>query len=413
MNGGSAESERLAELYSYNILDTPDEPEFDELTSLASEFFSAPIVVINFIDSDRQWFKSEIGLGVRETPMETSFCVHALLQQDLMIIPNALEDERFANNPLVNADTGLRFYAGALLKSPRGLALGTLCILDYQPREFTARQQRALQTMANQVMAQLEQRRALQESETTKRELSKLNQQLYQRDASRERIMAMISHEMRNPLSPIMMTLDALGMKAELDPDVGKGLATIRRQAKHLVRLVDDLLDTSRTTAGKISLQKNTRKLKPIIDRCVEMVSEELDRKQHKLQIILLQQNIWICADDTRIGQLITNLLNNAIRYTPAGGHIVLQAQQQDRQNLQLSVSDNGIGIAQDYLEEIFESFAQAPKTGGHTGGLGVGLHLCKHIVQLHEGEITAKSNGDNCGSTFLVTLPIIDDKTH
>lgn len=404
-----SESARLAALYSYDILDTPFEPQFDELTALASEVFAAPIAVINFIDRDRQWFKSEIGLGVRETPLETSFCVHALLEEDMMVVADAQNDDRFAGNPLVSSATGLRFYAGAIIRSREGEPIGTLCILDYQPRPFTTAQQRALRTLANQVMAQLEQKRALRESELSKRDLARLNEKLNQRDASREQAMAMISHEMRNPLSPIMMTLDALGMKPSLDEDVSRGVDTIRRQTKHLIRLIDDLLDTSRITTGKVSLQKRPLQLRQVVSRSVEMIQEELDKKSHRLHITVPEQELIICADDVRLNQLFSNLLNNAIRYTPEAGQISFEVQVLDDTRLQVTVSDSGIGIPRDYIDRIFGSFVQVPKTGGHVGGLGVGLHLCKHIVHLHGGEINALSDGQGSGSRFTVTMPIID----
>jgi GAF domain-containing protein len=130
------ESARLAALNRYHILDTPREQEFDDFTRLAAYIFNTPIAVINLIDHDRQWFKSEIGLGVRETPLDTSICRHAILQSEFFIVPDTTQDERFKHNPLVTGNPHLRFYAGALLKSSEDLPLGTLCVLDIQPREI-------------------------------------------------------------------------------------------------------------------------------------------------------------------------------------------------------------------------------------------------------------------------------------
>jgi PAS domain S-box-containing protein len=175
------ESERLRALGSYGILDTEPEQAFDDIVHLIARLCDAPIAVVNLIDAERQWFKAETGLGVRETPLATSFCAHALLQEEGMVVPDARLDPRFECNPLVTGAPNLRFYAGCLLKSPEGLPLGTLCVLDTQPRPegLTEVQAMALKTLAGQVMTQLELRRALRErqegEDTTRRALEASN----------------------------------------------------------------------------------------------------------------------------------------------------------------------------------------------------------------------------------------------
>ena len=160
---GWAEADRLAALKAYDILDTPREAAFDDIVNLVARVFDAPIAVVNLIDEGRQWFKAETGLGVRETPLETSFCAHAILMKDRMVVPDATTDERFACNPLVTGAPHLRFYAGEVLKSAEGLPIGTLCVLDDKPRPegATPLQMKTLQVLAAQVMTQLELRRSL------------------------------------------------------------------------------------------------------------------------------------------------------------------------------------------------------------------------------------------------------------
>ena len=155
-NSAHYEERRLAALAAYHILDTPQEGAFDDITKLAALICDAPIAVINFIDRDRQWFKSVLGLKVRETPLDISICVHVILQPDLFVVPDTRLDSRFANNPLVSGEPKLRFYAGALLKCAQGYPLGTLCVLDYQPRDLNEQQRFALTALADQVMSQLE-----------------------------------------------------------------------------------------------------------------------------------------------------------------------------------------------------------------------------------------------------------------
>ena len=150
------ETARLAALRAYDILDTPRESDFDDIVMLASRICGTPMAVINLIDETRQWFKAEVGFGVRETPLETSICAHVILQDDFVEICDTLADHRTADNSLCLADQGLRFYAGALLKSKSGYPLGTLCVLDHQPRRLDAMQRDALRVLAAQVMTQLD-----------------------------------------------------------------------------------------------------------------------------------------------------------------------------------------------------------------------------------------------------------------
>lgn len=155
------ESRRSMALHSYDVLDTPRESDFDDLAQLAAEICGTPIGIVNLVDTHRQFFKAEVGIGVRETPLETGFCRHALLVDDFLMVPDATKDARFDGNPLVHDGPKLRFYAGAILRTPDGQPIGTVCVLDYQPRQLTEHQTRTLQLLARQAMVQLELRRAL------------------------------------------------------------------------------------------------------------------------------------------------------------------------------------------------------------------------------------------------------------
>ena len=174
------EAERIEALEAYEILDTPREEEFDDLARIASEVCGTPIAVVNFVSDTRQFFKAEVGLGVRETPVDISFCKHALLAEDMMIVPDATQDSRFDNNPLVYGDPPLRFYAGVLVRSAEGLPLGTMCVLDHTPRELDAHQIRTLRLLARQVSIQLELHRSLQRTEAALGEVSRLESQYRQ-----------------------------------------------------------------------------------------------------------------------------------------------------------------------------------------------------------------------------------------
>lgn len=185
MNG--SEAARLAALAGYRILDTPRERDFDDVAALASEICGTPIAVVNLIADGRQFFKAEVGLGVRETPLETSFCATAILEEEFLVVPDATRDPRFQGNPLVTGEPGLRFYAGALLKTQDGHAIGTVCVLDVVPRDLTGLQERTLRVLARQVMKQLELRRAVEERDRAQARQRVLNEEL--------------SHRLKNTLS--------------------------------------------------------------------------------------------------------------------------------------------------------------------------------------------------------------------
>ncbi len=165
------QTERLAALHAYEVLDTEPEKDFDDIARLAAAICEVPIAVVNLIDEGRQWFKAETGLGVRETPLDTSLCSHAILEEDFTEIPDTLNDARMADNPLCGGDAGLRFYAGAQLRTDQGLPIGTLCVLDHAPRSLTPLQRDTLRVLARQVMAQLEMRKALRSARLLRREV--------------------------------------------------------------------------------------------------------------------------------------------------------------------------------------------------------------------------------------------------
>ncbi len=164
-----AEAARLSALDVYDILDTPAEAGFDDIVLIAAQICGTPMALISMVDDRRQWFKAAVGIDATETPREIAFCAHAIAQRDTFIVPDATQDQRFAANPLVTGDTALRFYAGAPLVTPEGFALGTLCVLDNEPRTLTTDQLSALQALARQVMARLELRRALARHEADER----------------------------------------------------------------------------------------------------------------------------------------------------------------------------------------------------------------------------------------------------
>jgi GAF domain-containing protein len=172
------EKKRLEVLWQYDVLDTVPERVFDDLADLAASICEAPVALITLVDEKRQWFKSKIGVSVGETSRDISFCGHAIMRQELFIVPDATKDERFADNPLVISDPKIRFYAGAPLFTPDGHALGTLCVIDKVPRTLRPDQKRALEILSRHVMTQLELRRHAQELAQTNVERDNIRKDL-------------------------------------------------------------------------------------------------------------------------------------------------------------------------------------------------------------------------------------------
>jgi signal transduction histidine kinase/CheY-like chemotaxis protein len=231
--------------------------------------------------------------------------------------------------------------------------------------------------------------------------------ELAEADRRKDEFLAMLGHELRNPLSPIVTSLHLLDLRKD-DPNVvSRSIEVIERQTQRLIRLLDDLLDVSRITRGTIELREETVALTTLVERAVEQVRPLLEERGHRLVLDLPEEPLSVRADPTRLEQALGNLLANAARYTDIGGRIEVSARR-DRSDLVIAVRDNGIGLTPDVRERIFELFVQSPNSAVRMpGGLGVGLTVARRLVQLHGGTIEAFSEGPGSGSEFVVRLPL------
>jgi len=263
---------------------------------------------------------------------------------------------------------------------------------------------------ADELTRDLEQRvaaRTAELEEATVRQIE-LAEQLRVADRRKDEFLALLAHELRNPLAPLRNAVSILRLKESQDPDVLWCRGVIERQATQLTRLVDDLLDVSRITLGKIKLQPQALDLGSVVARAVETSRPLIDAHRHQLIVTVPETPVRVEGDRARLTQVVANLLNNAAKYQNEGGTIALTVER-DASFAVITVRDRGIGIAPEMLSEIFELFSQGERTLDRAlGGLGIGLSLVKTVVELHRGRVSAASDGVGRGSEFTIRLPCL-----
>jgi CheY-like chemotaxis protein/nitrogen-specific signal transduction histidine kinase len=235
---------------------------------------------------------------------------------------------------------------------------------------------------------------------------------LAEANRSKEEFMALLSHELRSPLSPILNALQILKQMKTNDPIIEQAGNIINRQVGVMVGLVDDLLDISRITKGKLRLTKEQVDLRVVANHAAETARPFVEARKHELSISLPTEPVWVKADPARLEQVVVNLLNNAAKYTDTGG-LIRMSISQEAEDAVIRVRDNGVGIAPEMLPHIFELFAQVDGSLGRSyGGLGIGLALARNLVELHDGRLQASSAGLDQGCEFAIKLPLLLEPT-
>jgi PAS domain S-box-containing protein len=248
--------------------------------------------------------------------------------------------------------------------------------------------------------------RSRQQIERSHAERAELLAELTAANRAKDEFLAMLGHELRNPLSPIVTSLQLMRLRGE--EAALREREIIERQVGHLVRLVDDLMDISKVTRGKIDLKFERVDIAQPLDKAIEMASLLLEKRQHRLDVEIEPGLVWE-GDPVRLAQVVSNLLTNAARYTEPGGHVRLRAGREDADWLRISVQDDGVGMAPELRAQVFDLFFQGKRSIDRAeGGLGIGLSLVKNIVELHGGRVEANSAGKDRGSEFVVLLPLL-----
>jgi len=391
------EKERLNALLSYKILDSAPEKDFDDIVKLASEICHTPISMITLVDKDRSWFKATIGIDsdLKESTREISFCAHAINNpNETFIISNAAEDSRFKDHPYVADDLKVRSYVGVPLVDPNGFALGSLCVVDIEPRNLDEFQLLALEKLANQVIKLLELRKK-------NSQLLENHNTLLNKYKDLEQFASVVSHDIKSPLNNIMMLTKILQdtNSERLDSDGIEMLNYIYKSSEELKKLVDAILLYYKYDNENIDVSEKIR-----LNDFIQYVIGILDIK-HDYELILPEINHRFHSNKMALGQILFNLIGNSLKYTDKPkGIIKVDFSENETYNM-ISISDNGIGIAKENLAKIFNIFENLGKEDRfQQTGTGIGLSTVQKMVQKLEGKIEVESELTK-GTTFKIFL--------
>lgn len=394
------ELQRLAALKRYNILDTLPDHAFDDATKLVSYICGVPIAHISFIDESRQWFKSEIGVGVSEVPREVTFCRYTIMDTKMVEINDTHLSDKFKNDPNVTGGYNVRFYAGVPLTTPDGYNIGTLCAVDHVAKELNEYQRNALSIVAKHVIAQLE-------LSTKNIQLDAQKKIAEKAVLARDSFVANMSHEIRTPLNAIIGFTDLLA-QTELDEVQRDYIESVQIAGENLLLIVNDILDLSKIESGNLAIDSEPFNLKKTLKHAYDLLKVKTQKEVEFNLFLDAEMPDIVVGDQGRLNQILVNLIGNSLKFTNEGEVTVSVKkieETEDNYKMKFSVKDTGIGIHKDKLTTIFERFTQAEESTTRTyGGTGLGLNIVKQLIELQNGEISVKSE-PNRGSEFIFLL--------
>lgn len=393
------EPERLGVLRDHRILDTPSEPVFDDLVEMARDALQVPMALVSLVDEGRQWFKAACGIDAQETPRDISFCGHAILREELLEIQDARLHPEFAGNPLVTGPPHIRFYAGQPLFSSEGLPLGTLCVIDVQPRTLSPRDRNLLQVLARQAQANLDLRRKTFALEAAVRRTEEVAR-------SRMEFVATVSHEIRTPMNGVLGLAELL-VNEPLEAEAKELAEGLHQCSLSLLQILNDVLDLSKLDSERLELDVQPFSLRELLEQVVGLFTGVAAPKGVALT--------WradpsipdrLLGDSHRLRQILANLVGNAVKFTELGS-VNLACIRSETGPVRFLVEDSGPGIPQALQSRLFEPWTQAGQsTARQHGGSGLGLAICRRLAELMEGTLEVQSQVGQ-GSTFELTVPL------
>lgn len=401
------ELQRLAALKRYNILDTLPDHAFDDATKLVSYICGVPIAHISFIDESRQWFKSEIGVGVSEVPREISFCQYTIMESKMVEIPDTLLNDRFKEDPNVTGGFKVRFYAGIPLTTPDGYNIGTLCAIDHVTKELDENQRNALSIIAKHVINQLELSTKNIELNAQKKIAERAVLVAERAVLVKDSFLANMSHEIRTPLNAIIGFTDLLA-QTKLDTTQRDYIDSVQIAGENLLLIINDILDLSKIESGNLTIDSQPFNLKKTLKHVYNLLKVKVHSNVEFNLFVDAELPEIVIGDQGRLNQILVNLAGNSLKFTEEGEvtiSVKKVSETADHYSLRFSVKDTGIGIPEDKLKTIFERFTQAEEsTTRKFGGTGLGLNIVKQLVELQNAEIHVKSK-EGRGSEFFFVL--------
>ncbi|MDB5280643.1 MAG: histidine kinase [Ferruginibacter sp.] len=391
------EKQRLQALYDYGILDTLSEKEYDSITKIAAQICNVPASLITFLDKDRQWFKSHLGISIKETPRELSFCNYTIIDPDkVLVVPDLRVDERFYQNPLVTGEPNAVFYAGAPLITPDGFVLGSICVLDGKINNLTDEQFDALKGLAQQVVTRLELQKKIKELNLIQKKLKEANKNL-------KSFAHIVSHDMKTPLANILLVSRSFKKNYEqyFDENAVPYFDLIDKSAKELLVFIDEILIQSE------NINKDARRSETLIDshsvliKVIDLVAPPAD-----IEINLKGEFPKVPMNKISLQQVFQNLITNAIKYNDKEKGEINITCMSDNSFHYFQISDNGSGMEKQDLAKIFKERQTLNKIDrfGNTG-TGIGLASVKNILETCGGKIMVTSE-KNTVSTFKICIP-------
>ncbi len=399
------EGPRLARLRALRVLDSLPDRAYDDIAALAQSLCDTPVALVSLVDAERQWFKARIGHPLSETPRDRSFCSIAIQTPErVLVLEDVRQDPRVQGHPLLSEQPDLRFYAGAPILTHDGLALGTVCVTDRQPRRLSEAQVDGLRRLAALAATLLEQN--AQDVETLRRNevrLSRTVTLLERKTVEQQRFIYMLSHDLREPVNTInnFGSLLVEDHQAEMPPAAQRYLGFVREGGRRIGRLLDDLVEFAQ-------LDTHPLRIEPVdpaalVQHVTQDLATVLQRCQGRIEVDPALPTVM--ADRGLLRVALHNLMSNALKFTrPGVPPVITVGASREGEIDQIHVSDNGVGIAQEHQGRIFGLFNRLHSRRRYDG-TGLGLPICQRIAELHQGRLTLESSID-VGSRFTLHLP-------
>ncbi|MBK1638529.1 signal transduction histidine kinase [Rhodothalassium salexigens DSM 2132] len=388
------EARRLQVMRHYQIIDTGMEAEFERIVRLARSALGFSVAALSILDGERQWFKARIGLDMCETDRMVSFCTHTIEQSKPLVVPDATADTRFCTSPLVVGEPYIRFYAGAPLIVPEGAAIGTLFVVDHQPRSpLDARQLAVLEDLAGLTVSALVDRRdRLKREAELEARVAEAEEAARRSAEAKQEFLALAGHELRTPLNAIMGFAHLISNHdAPLSSDQVRDYAqSIGDGGGRLLKTIEKLLGFVQCEQGDLKLENEIVAVAPLLGQAVRQMTPEAEAGDVRLEVAPAAADLTVLADRVLLFQMLEQMLSNAIRFSPRGGLVRVSAARHADGAMALVVEDEGEGMDETALRRAMKAFGQA-----HSGltrpheGIGLGLPLTKRLAELHGGSVS------------------------